>query len=171
MTTNSSILQNGQVNSGLNKCSNHLLVEGSPKSIRKIYAGFRRMDCFESIIGIDREYAERDWFLHNLDWFGTEWDICPEFADPVLETETFLSVSFMTCWNPPRAFVKRMCEMYQVRAYLQYQEPLMDFSGYVEYDQSGMLIENQDYTFREGVATMDSTRFIARRLTAKFMTA
>jgi len=48
---------------------------------------------------------------------------------------------------------------------------LMDFSGYVEYDQGGMLIENQDYTFREGVATMDSTRFIARRLTAKFMTA
>jgi len=155
----------------LNKCTNYLVVQGNPIKIKQIYDGFKRKKSFESIIGYDPKHVKSDWYTHNLAYYGTEWDICPEFTNVFLDEDNRLIVSFGTAWSPPKEFVRNMCRLYQVAAYMEYRIKVLDLSGYVEYDQKGILFGNEQYSLIEGNAKMDENRFILRQVTPKKMAA
>ena len=48
-----------------NWCSNYLVVTGSADAIRQINAGFQKEHSFESLIGKDPTFDEKDWYYHE----------------------------------------------------------------------------------------------------------
>ena len=143
----------------LNKCTNYLIVEGSQDQILKIYAGFQSKNCFGSLIGSNPNCDSKKWFLSNLEWFGTEWDINPESADPLLISATRLIVCFGTAWTAPKLFAQKLSKKYSVEVYLEFKEPSRDIAGIVEYDKYGNLIDEKNCSYQTGVELYEAAEF------------
>jgi hypothetical protein len=148
-----------------NWCSNYLVVTGSADAIREINAGFRKENSFETLIGKDPAFDEKDWYDHNCSRYGTKWDI--EAIDTSYEDgDTELALSFDTAWSPCVPFVKNMCEKYKVGAVLEYSECGCDFAGRVtcEWEDGELSIQTEDWDYHEGVYNMDSDHWMESEL-------
>lgn len=148
-----------------NWCSNYLVVTGSADAIRQINAGFQKEHSFESLIGKDPTFDEKDWYNHNCSQYGTKWDVGP--IDTSYEDgETELNLSIETAWSPCVAFVKTMCEKYKVNAVLEYSECGNDFAGRVtlEWDGEELSTHIEEWDYQEGVYAMDSDQWMTSEL-------
>lgn len=148
-----------------NWCSNYLSVTGSADAIRQINAGFQKENSFESLIGKDPTFDEKDWYNHNCSHYGTKWDVGP--IDTFYEDgEIELNLNFDTAWSPCVAFVKTMCEKYKVDAVLEYSECGNDFAGRVtlEWDGEELSTHEEEWDYHEGVYTMDSDQWMTSEL-------
>lgn len=148
-----------------NWCSNYLVVTGSADAIRQINAGFQKEHSFESLIGKDPNFDEKDWYDHNCSRYGTKWDVGP--IDTFYEDgETELNLSFDTAWSPCVAFVKNMCEKYKVDAVLEYSECGNDFAGRTTFEWEGgdLFVNNRQWGYHEGVYAMDSDQWMTNEL-------
>lgn len=148
-----------------NWCSNYLVVTGSADAIRQINAGFQKENSFESIIGKDPTFDEKDWYDHNCSRYGTKWDVGP--IDTFYEDgEIKLNLSFDTAWSPCVEFVKTMCKKYKVNAVLEYSESGCNFAGRVtlEWDGDELSTNVEEWDFNEGVYIMNLDQWMACEL-------
>ena len=148
-----------------NWCSNYLVVTGSADAIRQINAGFQKERSFESIIGKDPTFDEKDWYAHNCFRYGTKWDVGPINTE-YTEGDTELCVNIETAWSPCMVFVSIMCEKYKVNAVLEYSESGCDFSGRatLEWDGEELSTNVEEWNYNEGVYIMDSDLWMTNEL-------
>ena len=148
-----------------NWCSNYLVVTGSADAIRQINEGFQKENSFESIIGKDPTFDEKDWYNHNCHRYGTKWDVGP-IDTTYTEGDTELHVNIETAWSPCMVFVSIMCEKYKVNAVLEYSECGNDFSGRatLEWDGEELSTNVEEWDYNEGVYLMDSDLWMTNEL-------
>ena len=126
-----------------NWCSNSIVVTGKSGIIDLILTKVNliqfdedkkdtRVGVFEELIGlgnIDRDkYDGGAWYDHNINRFGTKWDISYEEGSFTF-TKDEISFFCETAWSPPIPFLQNLCEMYKVNANLFYSEGGVGFSG------------------------------------------
>lgn len=148
-----------------NWCSNYLVVTGSADAIRQINAGFQKENSFESLIGKDPNFDEKDWYNHNCSRYGTKWDVGP-IDTTYTDGDTVLYLNFETAWSPCMVFVCIMCEKYKVNAVLEYSECGCDFSGRatLEWDGEVLSMHVEEWDYHEGVYTMDPDQWMTSEL-------
>jgi len=151
-----------------NWCSNYLAVTGSADAIRQINEGFQKKNSFESIIGKDPTFEEKDWYNHNYSRYGTRSDVGP-INTTYTEGDTALYLNIETALFPCTAFVKNMCEKYKVDAVLEYNECGNDFAGRVtvEWDGEELFMHVEEWDYHEGVYAMDSDQWMTNELESK----
>lgn len=144
-----------------NWCSNELTIHGA--DVPKIIDIMQKSDnVFESLIGNDPSVSKPivDWYNHNVNWFGTKWDVSHDQVCWVDTNDTtWLTVSFETAWAPPIQFFETLCNKYNISsASLKYDECGMNFSGVVNFD--GYNIGTIEYdSYLEGLYQHTPYRF------------
>jgi hypothetical protein len=118
-----------------NYCNNYLkVISDDLEKIETICSGFKKENSFEAIIGRVPHFPPEDWYIHNITLYGVKWDISPDEqgSPPVIskvDGRYVLEYYFVTAWNPPFEFFKKMSGMYNVTVEVFYCECGMDFSG------------------------------------------
>ena len=130
-----------------NWCSNSIVVTGKKEIIHLILTKVNliqfdeekentRIGVFEELIGlgdIDRDkYDAGEWYDHNLNRFGTKWDIGKDDFLGSLDDweegeEAGFSVHFDTAWSPPQSFVEHFSREYGVEVEMDSEEGGNDF--------------------------------------------
>ena len=164
-----------------NWCSNSIVVTGKSGIIDLILTKVNliqfdedkkdtRVGVFEELIGlgnIDRDkYDGGAWYDHNINRFGTKWDIGKDDFLASLEVwqdgeMSGFSTHFDTAWSPPEAFILIFSKEYGVEVEMDSEEGGNDFyfkgkcinGEWEEYDTmdfgAGQYTYNEDY-FWEG---------------------
>jgi len=147
-----------------NWCSNFLVVSGgTQENLRLIAEKFSDPSnggVFESLIGRNPNFDEKDWYNHNCATYGTKWDI---YGDKHVLNQTDdlggFSVSFDTAWGPATPFALELSRMYGVDVRLEYEECGNDFAGWMT-ASNGELGEDVQMDYHEGKYAMDSDAYM-----------
>jgi hypothetical protein len=103
----------------------------------------------QSIAFNTSKYGAKDWYdWCNKNW-GTKWDAQnPYRRKAVTEGDSAeVKYEFQTAWAPPIPVYKAMAEMFpNINIYITYDEPGMEFSGWVYY-KNGKLQSEKEYNF------------------------
>ena len=130
-----------------NWCYNSLTIQGEKDVIRQIKDGFTSENCFEAVIGKDEILFRINERHHNVNRYGTKWDVhysdVSMYLEDIEDNQFELTLSFSTAWSPPISFVKIMCAMYKVYAIIKYVERDSDFAGESIYGPNGILLEDE----------------------------
>lgn len=144
-----------------NWCSNELKIQGA--DVPKIkYIMINSDSIFESLIGTDPAVSTpiQDWYNHNVNWFGTKWDVSKDDISIYDESHDMLAISFTTAWGPPMAFFEKLCSKYDIdSASLYFEEGGMDFSGIAEYDKDSGVCCTDYGSYLEGRYNHDIESF------------
>jgi len=77
------------------------------------------------------KYGHADWYSWSCSNWGTKWNAGEVDFD---NTGTQLSYTFQTAWNPPNAWFSKLIEKYSEFDFnLEFEEPGMDYGGYINY--------------------------------------
>lgn len=136
-----------------NWCSNDLVIKG--EGVEAILAKIKLSNdgIFEALIGTDPAVSNpvQDWYNHNVNWFGTKWDVPQSDISIYDESHDRLCISFDTAWSPPIAFFEKLCSKYDIEsASLYYEEGGMDYSGIAEYDKENGVSNTEYGSYLEG---------------------
>lgn len=113
---------------------------------------------FESLIGrdfagTDKEYEEGGWYNHNLDRFGTKWDVRideeNDNANSASIGDESITLSLTTAWAPPTNFCEHLTGKYPVKIMMEFDECSNDFYGR-EWFSEGRMTEQEMYSYRVG---------------------
>jgi hypothetical protein len=78
--------------------------------------------------------GDQDWYMWNVNNWGTKWDICDAYIDQATEEDEIV-ISFSTAWAPPvDAFHTWAAQDGRVQFTLDYWEPGCAFVGSAAYD-------------------------------------
>jgi len=78
--------------------------------------------------------GDQDWYMWNVNNWGTKWDICDVYIDNNAEPDS-IEFSFSTAWAPPvEAFATWAAGDGRVEFRLEYWEPGCGFVGETTYD-------------------------------------
>jgi len=154
-----------------NWCNNFIEIQGDKKTITKlsrIIKGSNNSDdnsrgVFAALIGTKpfvtaEDYDKGAWYDANNSWFGTKWDISYDEHSFTFEDES-ISIQCETAWSPPIPFLATLCEMYGVSGVITYEEGGCDFAGRTTIDNEGNIVEEEDYTYNEGLYVLDNESF------------
>jgi hypothetical protein len=147
-----------------NWCSNNLYLNGAdvPKIMQIVKDA--KENIFKALIGTDPSMpnTEDNWYDHNVNWFGTKWDIDENditYDYPDSSTNTNVNLMFVTAWSPPISFFETLCNKYNIsNASLMYSEQGCDFAGSVELI-NGETRHTEYNTYLEGMYNMDEECF------------
>lgn len=150
-----------------NWCENYITVIGFKKSTDKLFDDIQKLNgkgdgVFQHLIGLDDDYNEDNWYDHNVNRFGTKWDV--DYHDLNLEYTDDgpmgrITMSPMTAWSPPLPFAKLLSDKYGVTVEVVYQEPGNDFSGKYTAFGDGTDEINEYDTYDEGLYYNDNDYF------------
>ena len=154
-----------------NWCNNFIEIQGDKKTITKlsrIIKGSNNSDdnnrgVFAALIGTKpfvtaEDYDKGAWYDANNSWFGTKWDISYDECNYTFNDES-ISFSCETAWAPPIPFLATLCKMYGVSGVITYDEGGSDFAGRTTIDNEGDIVEEEDYTYNEGLYVLDNESF------------
>lgn len=147
-----------------NWCSNFLVVSGgTPENLSLIAEKFSdplNDRVFESLIGRNPNFDEKDWYNHNCATYGTKWDINGDkhILNPIDDAGGF-SVFFDTAWSPATPFALELSRMYGVDVRLEYEECGCDFAGWMT-ASNGELGEDVQMDYHEGKYATDSDAYM-----------
>lgn len=154
-----------------NWCNNFIEIQGDKKTIQKLTRIIEsskipsddNRGIFSALIGTKpfvtaEDYDKGGWYDANNSWFGTKWDISYDECNYTFEDKS-ISFSCETAWSPPVQFLATLCKMYKVSAEIRYEEGGMDFAGRTSLDDEGNIVEEEDYTYNEGVYVLDNEVF------------
>lgn len=99
-----------------------------PKEITRLQEAFTRDELLSEFAPNPNGKDSEDWYSHNINQWGTKWDVGGE-ADMIHEkTENSIMLTFDSAWSPPVRFYEVMEELgWEIKAY--YYEPGMAFCG------------------------------------------
>ena len=153
-----------------NWCNNFIEIQGDKKTITKlsrIIKGSNNSDdnrgVFAALIGTKpfvtaEDYDKGAWYDANNSWFGTKWDISYDECNYTFNDES-ISFSCETAWAPPIPFLATLCKMYGVSGVITYDEGGCDFAGRTTIDNEGNIVEEEDYTYNEGLYVLNNEGF------------
>ena len=163
-----------------NWCNNHINIYGGERIIKILTnviksinqpdenveqgEGEQREGLFRTLIGVPPEMSKDDynlnWYDTNIGWFGTKWDVhisndCFNFSKDEIE------FSCETAWSPPIEFLRNLCQMYKVNAYIFYSEPGMAFSGETKliWEDGELSVEDNEYEYKAGLYHLSNEEF------------
>lgn len=139
-----------------NWCFNIATLSGDKEGIKEINRIISDMGdedlLFESLIGNDEKLlAEKGWYDHNIERFGTKWDVTTDFVDTADDDEIIFIGS--TAWSPPIFFYIELSKKYKVNVSYEAFEPGCDFYGVGSIiNNNGLIeIEESSWDYNEGV--------------------
>ena len=152
-----------------NWCSNTITITGTKESISFLTRVLKGIpveergngNVFETLIGREpsmskEEYNTGGWYNHNIDWFGTKWDVSYDDCNFDFKDD-YIVMYPETAWSPPIGFGIRLHEKYGVDVELYYEESGCDFCGKtIIKDQT---VIEQDYSYRQGMYVFDDESF------------
>lgn len=154
-----------------NWCNNFIEIQGDKKTIKKLSRIIKDSNnpddasrgVFAALIGTKpfvtaEDYDKGAWYEANNSWFGTKWDISYDEHSFTFEDES-ISIQCETAWSPPIPFLATLCEMYGVSGVITYDEGGCDFAGRTTIDNEGNIVEEEDYTYNEGLYVLDNESF------------
>lgn len=112
-----------------NWCMNTVTFKHSdPKEVVRLQEAFQREELFFEFAPNPNGKQAEDWYSHNINEWGTKWDVGGD-EDMIRErTDNTINLSFDTAWSPPVRFYEVMEEFgWEIEAY--YYEPGMAFCG------------------------------------------
>lgn len=163
-----------------NWCNNHIKIYGGERIIKILSnviksinhpdenveqgEGEQQEGLFRTLIGVPPEMSKDDynlnWYDTNINWFGTKWDVhisndCFNFGKDEIE------FSCETAWSPPIEFLRNLCQMYKVNAYIFYSEPGIAFSGETKliWEDGQLFVEDNEYEYKAGLYHLDNESF------------
>lgn len=163
-----------------NWCNNHINIYGGERIIKILTnviksinqpdenveqgEGEQQEGLFRTLIGVPPEMSKDDynlnWYDTNIGWFGTKWDVhisndCFNFSKDEIE------FSCETAWSPPIEFLRNLCQMYKVNAYIFYSEPGMAFSGETKliWEDGELSVEDNEYEYKAGLYHLSKEEF------------
>lgn len=145
-----------------NWCSNEISIIGSKEKIaeiKTIIEAIEPSECrvFRELIGTAPDFKEEDWYSHNVNFYGTKWDVSPSDCNmSASEEEIILTPD--TAWAPPVGFCEKLAKKFNVTVTDTYYEPGMDFSGVLEVSPDGE-VSNDEKTYYEGKYEYDNEGF------------
>ena len=141
-----------------NWCYNNIEIHGEPKVIKRLSAMLdaasnnKKEHFFAATIGVDENETEESlnndggWYNHNIDRYGTKWDIS---YDDILVSEDSIILNSESAWSPPIEGMRILSSMYDVSVSMYYEEPGADFCGKAKI--SGGDVHEEDYGYQEGI--------------------
>jgi hypothetical protein len=150
-----------------NWCYNYITITGPTDSIRKIYSRLKSAEdlsngVFFETIGAPSLKSKVDWYEHNLEHYGTKWDVTIEESNYELQTlrdkSLILRFSFDTAWSPPLQWYHTLSDIYNVLVNITFSEPGSDFYGIHNYD-CGEIGNCEEYSYQEGLYRHDVEAF------------
>lgn len=151
-----------------NWCNNDLSITGPKKTINIIKdklieskkddndpTGIGEVRIFETLIGSKMDEANGDWYNHNIERYGTKWDVA--MSDAIVSKQRInsnieeITMTFDTAWSPPIAFCTNLSKLYpDVEIRLFYSESGSDFSGeFIVSKESG--VEDNQFGYYDGL--------------------
>lgn len=99
-----------------------------PKEIIRLQEAFTRDELLSEFIPNPNGKDADDWYTHNINEWGTKWDVGGEAEMIHEQTENSIMLTFDSAWSPPIRFYQAMEELgWEIKAY--YYEPGMAFCG------------------------------------------
>jgi hypothetical protein len=154
-----------------NWCNNFIEIQGDKKTITKLSRIIKDSNnsddnsrgVFAALIGTKpfvtaEDYDKGAWYDANSSWFGTKWDISYDEYNFTFNDES-ISIQCETAWSPPIPFLATLCNMYGVSGVITYDEGGCDFAGRTTIDNEGNIVEEEDYTYNEGLYVLDNESF------------
>ena len=153
-----------------NWCNNIIKISGEESDMKPIYDFFVRaeglpdeeLNVMSYLVPEDEEFESikesGDFLLSPYSTFwGCKWDFQVNECNGDY-TPTTITISPCSAWSPPLPFCQKLSEKYKVDVEITYYEGGCDFAGRSYYSQ-GEEIENEEYSYREGVYYLDSETF------------
>lgn len=134
-----------------------LIVKGTPIKLKRIREGFKSPQPFKTILQSDPYQDEDEVFFKN----GVQ-IIFPitGFDEPTLSKDcTSLEYCFATGWSMTIRFVRLMCQVHKVSAYLGFSESWYGFSGRFIFDTKGVVCDFDFFAGKVGLYFIDPYNF------------
>ncbi len=134
-----------------------LIVKGAPIKLNRIREGFKSPQPFKTILQSDPYQEEDEVFFKN----GVQ-TIFPitDFYEPRLSEDcTSLEYCFATGWSMTIRFVRSMCQVHKVSAYLGFSESGYGFSGRFNFDTKGVAYDFDFFAGKDGLYFIDPYNF------------
>jgi hypothetical protein len=134
-----------------------LIVKGTPIKLKRIREGFKSPQPFKTILQSDPYQEEDEVFFKN----GVQ-TIFPitDFYEPRLSEDcTSLEYCFATGWSMTIRFVRSMCQVHNVSAYLGFSESWYGFSGRFNFDTKGVAYDFDFFAGKDGLYFIDPYNF------------
>ena len=134
-----------------------LIVKGTPIKLKRIREGFKSPQPFKTILQSDPYQEEDEVFFKN----GVQ-TIFPitDFYEPRLSEDcTSLEYCFATGWSMTIRFVRSMCQVHKVSAYLGFSESWYGFSGRFNFDTKGVVYDFDFFAGKDGLYFIDPFNF------------
>lgn len=130
-----------------NWCTITLSIHGSDADVEAFRSKWGNKKCmkFSDFLPLPPE-KEDDWYnWQNQNW-GTKWDLAEDSTEVCREAGG-LTVSSITAWCPPIAFLNAITKMYPTLVFgCSYHEPAMMFCGYQEWKNGERVLRiHKDY--------------------------
>ena len=150
-----------------NWCYNYVTISGSNDGVRKIYSKLKSAEdlsngVFYETIGAPNLKSKDDWYQHNIEHYGTKWDV--EIGDSNYELQTLhdksiiLTFAFDSAWSPPLQWCETLSSIYGVSVNITFSEPGSDFYGIHNYN-CGEISDCEEYSYEEGLYRHDPEAF------------
>jgi hypothetical protein len=146
-----------------NWCTNSIVITGEAPVIKQIADVITECEknkgsLFESLIGrsfagTDTEYEEGGWYKHNIERFGTKWDVRMGEENGLGNEASIgddnISLNLWTAWSPPSSFCEHLTAKYPVVVEMQFEEGGCDFFGKESFE-AGKMTSQEIYSYRAG---------------------
>lgn len=155
-----------------NWCTNSIVITGEAPVIKQIADVIneckdRKGLLFEALIGrdfagTDKEYEEGGWYKHNIERFGTKWDVRIDEengngCDASIGDDN-IALNLWTAWSPPSSFCEHLTAKYPVEIEMMFDESGCDFFGKETF--AGGEMKNQEiYEYRIGAYKWEPEMF------------
>ena len=134
-----------------------LIVKGTPIKLKRIREGFKSPQPFKTILQSDPYQEEDEVFFKN--GVQTIFPITDFYAPRLSKDCTSLEYSFATGWSMTIRFVRSMCQLHKVSAYLGFSESWYGFSGRFNFDTKGVAYDFDFFAGKDGLYFIDPFNF------------
>lgn len=130
-----------------------LIVKGTPIKLKRIREGFKSPQPFKTILQSDFYQEEDEVFFKN--GVQTIFPITGFYEPRLSEDCTSLEYCFATGWSMTIRFVRSMCQLHKVSAYLGFSESGYGFSGRLNFDTEGVFYDADFFAGLPGLYFID----------------
>jgi hypothetical protein len=141
-----------------NNCWNTVSFYGKPSEIKELtkrlitYSSFDYVNSWgdyvckitDKDLPYNREDDKRPYYFYGTKWW--DFEIVNEDADSI-------QINGDSAWGPPLGLIQSICETYEMKAEIEYDEPGMDFAGRAEFDENGIVsheeMTSNEYRYRD----------------------
>ena len=135
-----------------NNCWNHVVFNGDTTQLKKLHEKFQSYDKTnfftefgDFVLGIGeigdtpKVFEERHddpYYNYGTKWWDFDLDDYEEGAED-------FTIAGDSAWSPPITLVEEICKVYNLTAQMEYEEAGMNFAGYVDFNNLGIVTNRE----------------------------